>query len=105
MKLKLILTIIALRFSAKCEKKKKKKKKKKKTNKQKKKTLALYVPRRRRRRPVFPYKADACTESCVVTTPATNRRETSVLIRSDIRTFPIKTRRKSPISTIIADQK
>ena len=69
MKLKLILTIIALRFSAKCGEKK---------------TLALYVPRRRRRRPVFPYKADACTESCVVSTPATNRRETSVLIRSDV---------------------
>ena len=53
----------------------------------------------------FPLQGGHACKSCVVTIPATSRRETCVLIRSAIRTFAFKTRRKSPISTSIANQK
>ena len=86
MKLKLIVTIIALRFTA---------------NAQKIKLGSICVE--------TPYKADTRVRTVFrrihVTAPAKNRRETSVLIRTAIRTFPFKTRRKSPISTSIAYQK
>ena len=88
MKLKLILTIITSTFFSEMRKKS---------------NLAIYVSRRRRRKSAFPYKAD--TRVRAVATPATNGRETSVLIRSAIRRFPFKTRRKSPISTSIVNQK